>query len=120
MLTTARSRADRLRIVRGTPGVDSYGEPTGKWTFDLAAAVPLSRARLARPSLTVQEVEGVHLAEGDAALLITRRFTDPAGTFLILDREGRAWRAVSDPVSRDSLASGVLTAVHMTRNEVRR
>lgn len=119
MLTTARARADRLRIVRGTPATDSYGEPTGKWTFDLAAAVPLPRARLARPSLTVQEVEGVHLGEHDAALLILRRFTDLAGTFLVLDREGRAWRAVSDPVSRDSLASGVLTAVHMTRNEVR-
>lgn len=120
MLTTARARADRLRIVRGTPGTDSYGEPTGKWTFDMSTAVHLSRARLAKPSLTVQEVEGVHLAEGEAALLITRRFSDLAGTFLVLDRDGHAWAAKSDPVTRDSLASGVLTAVHMTRNEVRR
>ncbi|MDR6868715.1 hypothetical protein J2Y69_003339 [Microbacterium resistens] len=120
MLTIARARADRLRIVRGTPALDSYGEPTSKWAFDLSTAVPLSRARLARPSLAVQEIEGVHLGEHDAALLILRRFTDLAGKFLVLDRDGHAWRAVSDPVPRDSLASGVLTAVHMTRHEVRR
>ncbi|AWY04846.1 hypothetical protein PBI_FLOOF_9 [Microbacterium phage Floof] len=119
MLSTARARADRLRIVHGTPGTDSYGEPTGKWSFDLSTAVPLTRAKLARPSLTVQEVEGVHLGEHDAALLILRRFTSQAGSFLVLDREGRAWKAISDPVTRDSLASGVLTAVHMTRHEVR-
>jgi hypothetical protein len=119
MLTTTTARPQRLRIVHGIPKLDGYGEPTGQWTFPLAKAVPLHRARLARPSAAVREVDGLTLAEDDALLLISRRFTDLAGTFLILDRDGRAWRAVSDPVARDSLAGGILTGVHLTRNEVR-
>ncbi len=117
MLATARGRRDRLKLVPSTPKLDTYGQPTGH-TFDVDAAVPLTRARLARPSATVQVIEGITLAEDEALLIVLRRFDRPAGTFLVQSRDG-LWAAKSDPVERHALASGIHTVVHLRREESR-
>ncbi|QDF14183.1 hypothetical protein SEA_GARDENSTATE_9 [Microbacterium phage GardenState] len=116
MLTSTTTR-ERIELVPGVPQLDSYGEPTTSHIFDPSRASRITRAKLARPSSSLREVEGFTLADNEAVLIVLRRFR-PEGPYRIR-ADGVIWEPVSDPIVRQSLASGILTAVKLQTTPAR-
>lgn len=115
MLLTAYRKTPTVYRLRPGTVLDSDGDPVESW--DSPDRLKLSGAVVQDVSTVEEETGRTQIVKGEKVLFLSRPADVKSDDRI--EVAGETWRVNGDPVTRPSLASGVVTTVTLTRVESR-